>query len=196
METNTNNRFIEASKRERFCLSNILPIIKNSKYEWSEYMTDIYSYDVYDCLLQASIDGSVKKRFIIEIKIRDTHFDELILETKKLRDLKSKVLDHSNTEILYINVTPNKTYVFNLSKMEKEDKFSVNKLKANKATMESRTNKVDKNVIYLSITDARSIDFTFNEKEYQNSIKVVINENNRHKNNKNLFEYLFTNDGN
>jgi len=159
-------------------------------------MTDIYSYDVYDCLLQASIDGSVKKRFIIEIKIRDTHFDELILETKKLRDLKSKVLDHSNTEILYINVTPNKTYVFNLSKMEKEDKFSVNKLKANKATMESRTNKVDKNVIYLSITDARSIDFTFNEKEYQNSIKVVINENNRHKNNKNLFEYLFTNDGN
>ena len=80
--------------------------------------------------------------------------------------------------------------------MEKENKFSVNKLKANKATMESRTNKVDKNVIYLSITDARSIDFTFDEKEYQNSIKVVINENNRHKNNKNLFEYLFTNDGN
>ena len=33
--------------------------------------------------------------------------------------------------------------------------------------MESRTNKVDKNVIYLSITDARSIDFTFNEREYR-----------------------------
>ena len=27
--------------------------------------------NVYDCLLQASIDGSVKKRFIIEIKIRE-----------------------------------------------------------------------------------------------------------------------------
>ena len=33
-----------------------------------------------------------KMTFLIEIKIRDTHFDELILETKKLRDLKSKVL--------------------------------------------------------------------------------------------------------
>ena len=93
------SKFIEASKRERWCLMTILPLIKemNPKFTWTEYITDIFGYDSYDCLLQAWKDGSVKIRYIIEVKLRTNHYDELILETKKLNDLKKKILDPTTT---------------------------------------------------------------------------------------------------
>lgn len=187
------DKFIEASKRERFALMNILPLLKsNTNYDWTEYLTDIYSYDVYDCLLQAYIDGSIKKRFIIEIKIRDKHYDDLILETKKLKDLKSKVYDDI-TDVIYINVTPKGTYLFNVTKLQKENKLTTNKLMANKATMNSREHKIEKSVIYLDYNDAKFYPYTFSELQYKLSLNQIKKENNKHKQSFCLFEYIIKN---
>lgn len=187
-------KFIEASKKERYGLKYILPHIKklNTKYTWTDYMTDIYSYDVYDCLLQAYDNGSKKKIFIIEVKVRDTHYPELILETKKLRDLKTKILHPTITDILYINITPMGTYIFNVSRLEKEGKLIPSKLTANKATMTSRTDKVEKGVIMLDINEAKFIDFTFNQLQYERDTKLdmIIKQNNEYKATKDMWDYL------
>lgn len=190
------DKFVEASKRERYSLKYLLPILEKlmpKVYQWTEYITDIYGYDVYDCLWQAHIDGSTQRRYIIEVKIRDTHYDELILETKKLRDLKSKVYD-DKTQILYINITPIATYIFNLTKLEKDGKLVKNNLVANKATMVSRTDKVNKGVYFLNVSEARKIDWTFSEVEYKLSIKSVIKSNWENKSKKCLFNYLLGNE--
>jgi hypothetical protein len=191
------DKFVEASKRERYCLKYILPMIKNKipGYEWTEYITDIYGYDVYDCLLQAYIEGSIKKRYIIEVKVRDTHYDELILETKKIRDLKSKVLDNL-TKILYINITPMGTYIFSISDLQKQNKLVKTKIVANRATMASRTDKIEKGVFMLNVSDAKYLDFKFNEADYQKSIKEVVKTNWENKAKKGLFDYLFGNENN
>lgn len=194
---NTNNdKFIEASKRERYTLKYILPLIKEKMpkdYEWTEYITDIYGYDVYDCLLQAYIEGSIQKRFIIEVKIRDKHWEDLILETEKLKSLKSKIFD-DKAQILYINITPKGTYIFNLTKLEKQNKLVKNTLMANKATMASRDEKVNKGVYFLNVGDALKLEWTFNENEYKESIQSVIKTNWENKAKKCLFDYLLGNE--
>ena len=185
------SKFIEASKRERWCLMTILPLIKemNPKFTWTEYITDIFGYDSYDCLLQAWKDGSVKIRYIIEVKLRTNHYDELILETKKLNDLKKKILDPTTTEIIYINVTPNGTFLFNISRLEKEGKLITSKMIMNKSTMRSTSNKIEKGIILLNIAKARRFDFKFNEVDYLKWQKSL-EENNKGRATKDMWLYL------
>ncbi len=169
----------------------MIPTHIAGKYDYTIYLTDIYGFDPYDGLLQFYHDGSTKKRWIMEVKIRDTHYEELLLEKKKLTELQKKVYDDL-TDILYICVTPLQTYVYNLSTMMKQKQLVIHKLECNKATMESRKyeDKVNK-VVYLLPTDlAKKIPYQFNEKSYQESKKVVVKENHQHQNNYCLFDYL------
>lgn len=192
----TDDNFVEASKRERFALKHILPMIKSKMsptYEWTEYITDIYSKDIYDCLLQAYINGSIERRYIIEVKVREKHWQELILETKKFRDLKKKIFD-DKAQILYINITPVATYIFNLTKLEKQNKLVRNTLMANKATMASREDKVNKGVYFLNVDDALKLEWTFDENEYKKSIPSVMKSNWENKSKKCLFDYLLGNE--
>lgn len=184
-----NEKFIEASRKERFCLNNLLPILRTDKWEWTTYLTDIYGYDSYDCLLQAYREGEIKKRFVIEFKLRETHYGDLIFETKKLNQLKKVVYDDI-TDILYITTTPNGTYIFNISKLIKEDKLKVTSIVCNKATMNSRSEKVKKTVYMLDCDLAKFIPFKFSNTEYLQSIKVIEKDNNKHKARYDMFNYL------
>jgi hypothetical protein len=188
-----NDKFIEASRKERFCLNNLIPILRTNNWEWTTYMTDIYSYDTYDCLLQAYKDGVIKRRFIIEFKLRDSHYGDLIFETKKLKSLKEVVYDDI-TDILYITTTPNGTYIFNISKLIKEDKLKVSTIMANKATMSSRTDKIKKSVYMLDCEWAKYIPYKFSNVDYMNSIKKVEQQNNKHKARYDMFNYLINKD--
>ena len=189
------SKFIEASKRERWCLRTILPLIKemNPKFTWTEYITDIFGYDSYDCLLQAWKDGSVKIRYIIEVKVRTNHYDELILEKKKLNDLKKKILDPTTTEIIYINITPKGTFLFNISRLEKEGKLITSKMIMNKSTMQSTSNKIEKGIILLDVVKARRFDFKFNEGDYLGWQTSLI-ENNKGRATKDMWLYLIGKD--
>jgi hypothetical protein len=122
-------------------------------------------YGEYDALFFVIDENQqIKKRVWIEIKIRDTEFDEYILETKKLNSLinKRKSLYFTNEEVsfLYINFTPNNTIVWDITNIEPEGET----LKANKATSTSRTDKVDKSVIYLKPEQGKVFDYQINEK--------------------------------
>lgn len=94
--------------------------------------------------------GSIKMRVWIEIKIRDDIYPEYILEKKKLQSLIRKrnnlLLKKDEVQFLYINFTPEGTIIW---KIGDELLLKTQKLKANKATAQSRTYKVDKEVIYL-----------------------------------------------
>ncbi len=74
------------------------------------------------------------------------------------------------TDLIYICSTPKATYLFNLSEMEKSGKLPVVKMDMNKATSESRSNKIEKSAIMLNIESAYMVlYYTFNEQEYLKS---------------------------
>lgn len=96
------NNFEVAAKKERYALKFILP--KNTKYTQNQYTV----FDAY-----SNFNG---KNYIIEAKIRNSYYPELLLENSKLQNLIS-VADKYNTTILYICFTPMGTFCFNISKL-------------------------------------------------------------------------------
>ena len=118
-------------------------------------------YDAYYIIIDEN--QQITKRVWIEIKIRDEDYDEYILETKKLNSLikkrKSLYLLENEVKFLYINFTPTKTIIWNVTDIDTEGKT----LKANKATSDSRTNKINKQVIYLEPSTGRVLNYIINE---------------------------------
>jgi hypothetical protein len=123
-------------------------------------------YSEYDAMYIILDDNQqITKRVWIELKIRDTDYDDgYILETKKLNSLikkrKSLFLNENEVVFLYINFTPTKTIIWNVTNLEIETKT----LKANKATSDSRTNKINKSVLYLTQDTGRTLDYILNDK--------------------------------
>lgn len=178
-----NNKFEEASKKERFAFNQFIKLYnlyQSDKYEI--FITPDDGYDSYDVLIQ-EVDlesGIIIKRWIIEIKIRKeraTHcgYEEgFILEKKKYNQLKKmKDIDSEKNEILYINFTTEETLVFNLSEIdiEFERKFM------NKATMSSKKDKVNKLVSLLNHNDAKRYNYIFDEIQYRNNKYKIESEN-------------------
>lgn len=138
------------------------------------FTTDTYAaYDAFYHIIDTETH-SIKKRVLIEIKIRDRQFPEYILETKKLNSLKKirKDLGFNEDEmsILYINFCPNETIVWDIDKINNEVKTLV----ANKATSISRDEKINKSVIYLQPSEGKQLNYIYNEKEIL--MKSIIDE--------------------
>ena len=174
------DQFVERSKRERYSLNKIKPFLTNGQSEVQFHTTDEYSYDKYDAIINFLDQGKTIKQHIIEFKHRDTHYDILVLETKKFKSLKRHIMRPEITDLIYICSTPKATYLFNLSEMEKSGKLPVVKMNMNKATSESRSDKVQKTAIMLNIEDAYMVlYYTFNEQEYLNSLVKDKKEENK-----------------
>lgn len=169
-----NLKFIEAERRARFALKQIMSYLtSNQKYKYDIFYCLEDSIDAYDCYLGIyTLEGKLVKRYFIETKIRNEHYPELIYEKKKHNSLLKLIndLDPDNSEILYISFTPKGTYIFNTMKMD----LQVSKLECNKKTVLSTSEKINKDVYFLNITDARRIDYIYNEQDYLNSLKVVV----------------------
>ena len=124
------------------------------------------TYSEYDCryFVIDEETQSIKRRVWIEIKIRDNNYDEYILEEKKLRSLIRKrdnlLLNKDEVQFLYVNFTPDATLIWKID----DDMLNNSEcLVANKATSTSRTNKVNKKVIYLNETTAKRFNYILNE---------------------------------
>lgn len=184
--------YIDKSRKERVFLKEIFKKIFNyNKYDISYYMTSEEDYDNYDggsCLFYKGT-GTVYKRAIFEIKIRDVHYDDLLLENKKYKSLMKKA-ESLDCSVYYISVTPNGTYIWKISK---DDIYLWNKEEHNKSTTEIEKGTIMKKITYLPITNAKYLDIKTSD--YNKLIKEDIKiEMNNHKQNKCLFEWLLKKD--
>lgn len=139
-------------------------------------------YDDYDAFWFIMDENqSIKKRVWVEIKWRDRAFDEYILEVKKLNQLKrlrdSMYLKEDEVTFIYLNFTPDGTYMWDITSM----KDSGETLVANKATSDSRQNKINKKMIYLPegkrfdyILDPRLIEIKWTQYNIVEDVKKVV----------------------
>jgi len=122
----TQKDYIEKSIKERLCLRHIFKQF-NNKYDWKWWFTDEQSYELYDALLIKfeKDSGNILEQYFIEEKVRDKHYNDLMLERIKLNKLKSLVQKYDKrnynnkpSQIIYSNTTPNGSYWWNLSKID------------------------------------------------------------------------------
>jgi hypothetical protein len=175
----TTQRFIEAAKKERYAFKEFIKETKlfNST-SWNIFISPDDGYDDYDVLIQKICGagfrkGLVCKRYIIELKNR-THLSDYvtsqcgiegwILEKAKYDKLKKHYdMDPERNRMLYICFTNKGTMVWDLTDLED---LNVIKKEMNKATMVSRENKINKNVILLKEENAKIYPYTFNQNDY------------------------------
>jgi len=192
--------FLEKSIKERICLKNIFRKLP-TEYDYKSYFTPEESYELYDGVLMKFKKDSAEllDRYIVEAKIRDKHYDTLMLEKKKFDDLTQKVKKMDNltnkecftdikSKIIYVSVTPNGSYWFNISNLDPDKIEWVNEYHWASTTDKSK-GKVNKIVTYLDIRDSKiipikSTDYYVNDKVQLDKIKI------NQRQNKCLYQYL------
>lgn len=142
------------------------------KYDIHFTIDSYASYDAFYHIIDAETH-SIKKRVLIEIKIRDQKFDDYLLEEKKLNSLlkirKDLGMNENEMTLLYINFCPDETLIWNIDDVKDKNKSS---LKANKATSVDRKNKVDKSVILLNKVDGKSLNYVYDYNRIDMKYKV------------------------
>lgn len=132
---NTQQKFYEKSLLERAYLKMIFDKLPTT-YDYKTWMTPADGFDVYDGVILRFKKGTSElvDRFLIEVKVRTTYYDKLFLEKIKYDDLKKarRSMDLKTkkecyidvkTRIIYVNVTPQGSYFFDLDKLEKDFKW-------------------------------------------------------------------------
>lgn len=182
------NPFEIASIKERLAFDTL---VSNYNLFSKNYKVNSTAYDgndVYDYYIHKYNDNfSIIKRIFIEIKIRslsgsalqDAQETGYILETKKFNDLKRIALIDPDASIIYVNFTPTGVYFYDLLKLEKEGKLILSKKVMNKATMDSKTKKVNKGC-YLLKTELAFVHYPFiwSDRIYDNKQKEIMNKRN------------------
>jgi hypothetical protein len=128
----TQKAFYEKSLLERGYLKLIFDKLPTA-YDYKTWMTPAEGYEVYDGVILRFEKGTSKliDRMIIEVKVRDKFYNDLILEKIKFNDLKKvkRQMDTKTkkdcymdvkTRLIYINITPEGSYFFDLDKLQKE----------------------------------------------------------------------------
>jgi hypothetical protein len=137
-----------------------LKLIYPQYFKWDLHFTTGKwdDYDAYFFIIDET--QRIKKRVWIELKIRERIFPNYILEKKKLNQLRRKrdelFLKEDEVIFLYINYTPNETILWDITNI---DMTKTQKIMANKATCESRTNKTNKDVILLDPKDGKRLEY-------------------------------------
>ena len=170
----TKEDFIKKSEIERMALSSIIPLLFEGK-EYTYYTTPSDGFDVYDgYVMLFNTSGSIIGRYMVEVKVRDTHYDELMLERKKYNDL-VKASSKTEAGIIYINVTPNGTYCFNINKIIDDN---TNWVIGNhwKSTTDKSLGKIDKKIVYIPIDKAKKIEYNTVMNHLQLSREAKITE--------------------
>lgn len=110
------------------------------EFHWSDLEKSADKFDVFDCI-------SPSEKMYIELKSRNTHYDELLLEEIKYKALMSSAVERKLTP-WYINATPNGVWGFNLGDMPEpvwEEKWLP------RSTEFSRTGNTTKLVAFIHI---------------------------------------------
>lgn len=165
------NKFEEAAYKERLFFRNLRKLYNLFPDDkWFICETHYTDTQRYDYLIYTK-EGQIK-RLIIEIKIRSTVEEDYFYETIKHNSLtKAKNLDPDNNTIIYINSTPEGTFIWNIDKIITNYKPTTRKMNA--ATMASTTNKEDKDVYCLNKEDAKHYSYHWDEAQFHEHIEAL-----------------------
>ena len=206
-QTHQENKHTSYSSDEligRALLKEILPKLYNrNKYDLAYYLSDIADTTHYDAFVSIfnKETGSHIACHIIEVKVRDTFYTELMYEKYKHQQLKNALKRNYNVaDIIYINVTPNGTYVFNTTKLENENLLNWEKRECNKSTVDyyNTNNKItkEKQVAFLPVSKAikhyPTITNSYLDKVLKAEKKEVVETVKAKQREKCLYQWLFT----
>lgn len=187
------------SINERIILKEVIKkLYDTKKIDIQYYFTDVEGKDIYDgyTMMFDKTTGRLIRSHLMEIKIRDTHYEDLMLEQKKLTNLKSKA-EESGSSIIYISCTPNGSYVYNLTRLETEIGFEWVKQEHWKSTTNKSLGKKTKTITYLPTKYAKHIDVRQTDievlKRLRNAEEKAIRTTVQGQQKKNLFDTLFNN---
>ena len=135
----------------RWALSELQELYP-ATWKWPIHYTE-HTYSAYDAfchILDPDNHYSIKKRIMIEIKTRNTIYNEYILEKAKYDKLmnlrKSLSLTPSELSIYYINFTPEGVLMWDLDKIDN----SVTTKTMNSKTVEESSKRKEKSIMLLS----------------------------------------------
>lgn len=179
-----------AGEQERYSIAKFFNQLNEDsiKHSFKVIMSDSNRSIGYDAmvLVKDKLTGESIKWIMLEAKVRSTEFDNWFLELKKLntlkRDRKYKIeKEYINLpiQIMYINFTPNKTLLWNLSKLEKDKSLGeLVRREMNEVTVQSTTKKTKKQVYLLEEDMGIVFDFKYNAENHIEELKeeIVIKE--------------------
>ena len=140
----------------------------------------------WDVIMQTyTPEGQKDRSIIIEAKVRDTHFNDLLLESKKYNALIKEMTKHknefgfSNVEVLYLCFTPNGTYLFKLTKHKERYEWVVKEY--NKYTAAKQKGKVEKKVTFLDVNNqfCTKLDYIYDYKLGDRKVEKKLEQQNR-----------------
>lgn len=175
-----------AGEQERYSIANFFNQLNEEsiKHSFKVFMSDSNKKVGYDAmvLVKDKLTGESIKWIMLEAKVRSEEFDNWFLELKKLNTLKRerrfKIEKEYVTlpiQIMYINFTPNKTVLWNLSRLEKDKKLGeLVRREMNAVTVQSTTNKTKKQVYLLEEDMGIIFDFKYNAENHIEELKEEI----------------------
>lgn len=152
----TTEKFMMKSDIERVALNSIIPLLFKDK-DYQHYTTNSQSFDIYDAYVMLFNDEKPMSRFMLEIKVRDRHYNELMLEKKKYEDLK-KQASQSGASVIYISVTPVGTYCYNLSKIINDNTEWIKEEHWVSTTDKTKGKKM-KSLVYIPTTESKMLPY-------------------------------------
>lgn len=165
----------KTSTRERYCLENLFDtVFKNKDINYELIMSSTFVSVPYDAILKI-YDGEILVNCaIIEVKVREDSYPDYFLEAEKLRnlknvkkelDLKLRMVNQIESDILYINFTPNSSLIWSILEMrlpKQEERYM------NSETINSRKKKVKKKVYCLKPHQANYITkYIYDKKKFE-----------------------------
>jgi hypothetical protein len=191
--------YYEKSEREREHLNLLLNVIFKENYKvYYSYSESKTKWDAKVYLFNEN--NECYKLVLIEAKVRDRHYDDLMLEVKKFNSLQaiSKDWNKENKKtfgnetppiyVMYISITPIGSFVFNLTNKTEKD-FEWKEEMHNKSTVFKGEGKELKKITYIPVSKAKYYDIITDDKRL-NPIKPIIDNQKR---NERVFYDVFGN---
>lgn len=171
----TNNNYDLAEYKCNYAFTTLYSVFleksfkKNKKNVKSNFKNRKSFYDLD--LIITDDEGINDELYLIELKIRKTHYDKLLLEKKKydniikIKEEKEKEGYFRKYRIFYINFTPQGTYIFDLEQLKDiEWGTSYNKRNTayNGAYIQKETTMLNTEADYC-----RKINYIYNEDDFK-----------------------------
>lgn len=181
ISNNEKLKMIACGEIERYCITKLTEQLnKSTKYNYQLLVSESWLPIGYDAIIYVKdkLTDDIKEMYLVEVKVRNVNFNELIFEQKKLNTLKRErnnfVKNQGPTltpKIIYIQFTNDGTYMFFIDDLINENLMpQVTTMKMNKMTVADNNEKINKKIYLLSKDLAVKKNFVFNDIEYATTL--------------------------